>query len=321
MAKSDAWIWQVDQAVTEIDDGLWLIDVGFQGRAQVVAAYLLAGDDELALIETGPASTLTNLRAAVAHLGFDIDRLGGGVVTHIHLDHAGASGMLAAANPDFRLYVHPRGAPHMSDPGKLIASATRIYGDQMDELWGEMRPIPEHQIIPLDDHQTLRLAGRDLQIVFTPGHASHHLAILDRATNGIFTGDVGAVRMPGQDYICPPTPPPDLDRDLWVESISRLQAMQPERLYLTHFGVVSDASKHLERIIPAVDQFIQIGERALAEGADQETMTAAIQAQVRADLDSGDPEVLANYESATPSYMAAMGLTRYLTKRAERAAQ
>ncbi|MCA9859305.1 MAG: MBL fold metallo-hydrolase [Thermomicrobiales bacterium] len=307
--------WTLEASVDELDHGLYLLDLGFQNRKQVVAAYLLVSDDELVLIETGPGSTIDHLRRAMRRIGFtsrDLTRI---FVTHIHLDHAGAAGLLARENPALTVHVHPFGAPHLVDPTKLINSATRIYGDQMGPLWGEFAPIPENQVVPFEDEQVLRVAGRDIQVYFTPGHAWHHVAFWDRGTGTLFTGDVGGVRMPGQTYVCAPTPPPDLDPGAWANSVARMEALHPRRLCLTHFGPVYDPGYHLSQVMPEVEKFIGLGGDLFERGADQDRVRQALTAQMTADLGGADPEVLANYEMATPAYMAAMGIERYVRKR------
>lgn len=310
-----SWDWALGDAIEELDSGLYLIDLGFQGRKEVVAAYLLVSDDDLALIETGPGSTIEHLDRAMKRLGFTFHDLTTVIVSHIHLDHAGAAGLIAGENPTVKVYVHPFGAPHLIDPTKLIASATRIYGDQMVPLWGAFEPIHPDQVVALEDDQTLRVAGRSLQVIFTPGHAWHHVAVLDRSTGTLFTGDVAGVRMPGQRYACAPTPPPDLDPGAWATSVARMQALAPRRLCLTHFGPVYDPVYHLDRVMPEVTTFVDLGVELFERGADQDRVRQAISARMAADLGTGDPEVLANYELATPAYMAAMGIDRYYRKR------
>jgi glyoxylase-like metal-dependent hydrolase (beta-lactamase superfamily II) len=300
---------------TEVDGGGWVIDLGFQGRTGVIGAYLLAGNDELALIETGPSSTLPALLDGIRAAGFDPARLTAILLTHIHLDHAGAAGVLARANPDVAVYVHPVGAPHLIEPSRLVASATRIYGDQMGPLWGEIAPVPEGQIRPLADGETLSVAGRVLAALHTPGHAPHHVVFWDAAAGAAYTGDAGGIRMPGTDYVCPPTPPPDLDPEAWRESVVRLQALAPRRLYPTHYGVYDDAGQHLEQVIPNLDDFLSISQRALAGGADQEQLTTLLHNRMAEALGDVPSDVLVNLEWATPSYRAALGLMRYWRKR------
>lgn len=309
------WDWKLEDAIEEIDAGLYLIDLGFQNRKEVVAAYLLVSDDELALIETGPGSTVEHLRRALKRLGFSVQDLTRILLTHIHLDHAGAAGLLARENPRVMVHVHPFGAPHLIDPTKLINSATRIYGDQMGPLWGEFAPIPANQVVAFDDEQSLRVAGRTLRVFFTPGHAWHHVAFWDQPTSTLFTGDVAGIRMPHHTYVCAPTPPPDLDPGAWANSVARMEALGARRLCLTHFGPVYDPGYHLDQVMPEVNKFIDLGTRLFERGADRDRVRQAMTDQMAADLDSDDPEVLASYEMATPAYMAAMGVERYFRKR------
>ena len=304
-------------AATPIGDGLWLIDLRFQGEPGVVAAYLLAGNDELALIETGPSSTLPALRAGIRAAGFDPADLTALLVTHIHLDHSGAAGPLVRECPRASVYVHPIGAPHLADPSKLLASATRIYGDRMDELWGEVAPVPAERIVPLDDGVPVSVAGRVLTPIFTPGHASHHAAYWDAAAGVAFTGDGGGVRMQGTAYNCPPTPPPDLDLEAWAESIARLRALGARRVCPTHFGPFDDAEAHLAALLPELGFFVDTARRVLRGGGDQAALTAALHARMLDRLGDVPEATLRHLELATPSYMAALGLTRLLTKRGE----
>jgi glyoxylase-like metal-dependent hydrolase (beta-lactamase superfamily II) len=299
----------------QLDDGLWIIDLGFQGRQGVIAAYLIAGNDEVALIETGPTSTLAALTGGINAAGFAVSDLTAVMPTHIHLDHAGAAGVLARDNANLTVYVHPFGAPHLVDPAKLIASATRIYGDQMGPLWGEIAPVPEPQVRPLADGETIFIAGRTLTALFTPGHANHHIAFWDAASGAVFTGDVGGIRMPGTDYVCAPTPPPELDPAAWVDSIAQLKNLNARRLLLTHYGAFDDVEAHLDQILPHLDDFVAIAEQSVTEGGDQEELTRALHNRMAAELGDVSEDTLVNLEWATPSYMAALGLTRYLGKR------
>jgi glyoxylase-like metal-dependent hydrolase (beta-lactamase superfamily II) len=304
-------------SVTRLDEGLWIIDLGFQGRQEVITAYLLAGGGEVALVETGPTSTLPALIRGINAAGFEVRDLTAAFLTHIHLDHAGAAGVLARDNPNLAVYVHPFGAPHMIDPEKLIASATRIYGDRMEPLWGEIAPVPEDLVRPLKDGETVSTAGRTLTGIFTPGHANHHIAYWDAAAGIAFTGDVGGIRMPGTDYVCAPTPPPELDPAAWAESVARLRALNARRLLLTHYGPFEDVGSHLDQILPHLDDFVAIAEVALERGADQEELTRLLHEEMAAELGNVPEETLINLEWATPSYMAALGLTRFISKRAK----
>jgi len=301
--------------VTRLDEGLWQIDLGFQGTPEVIAAYLLAGNGELALVESGPSSTLPALRAGIEAAGFRVEDITAILVTHIHLDHSGAAGVLLDEAPGARVFVHPVGAPHLVDPARLVSSATRIYGERMGPLWGEVRPIATEKVVALDDGQTLSVAGRVLAALHTPGHAGHHVAFWDAGAGVAFTGDVGGIHIPETDYVCPPTPPPDLDPVAWRASIARLEGLGARRLCLTHFGAVDDPAAHLGALLPELEAFLRLGEEAVVRGDDQAALTATLHARMAERIGDVPLEKLERLEWATPSYMAAMGLTRWVTKR------
>lgn len=319
MTTGDVGVYRSDRAATQLDSGTWLIDLGFQGRGQVVAAYLLVDGQDLALIETGPSSTLPNLFAAIRQAGYDPAGIRQILLTHIHLDHAGATGPLVRDNPGITVYVHPFGVPHLIDPSKLVSSATRIYGDQMDPLWGEVAPVDASRIRTLTDGETLSVAGRDMRVIFTPGHAWHHVAYWDAVSGAAFTGDTGGVRMPGTGYNCPPAPPPDLDPAAWAETVRRLRELGARRWCLTHFGPFDDAAEHLDQLLPELDELLRIGFAALDRGADHDALTRLLHDHVVARLGDVPTGILTNLEWATPSYMAALGITRLHKKRAQRA--
>ncbi|MBA2520797.1 MAG: MBL fold metallo-hydrolase [Chloroflexia bacterium] len=311
-------IWQpvaTAGTATAVDDGTWMIDLGFQERSNVVLAYLLAAGDQLALIESGPTATLPNLLAGITAAGFDPARLTHLLVSHIHLDHSGAAGVLARDNPTLTVFVHPIGAPHLIDPSRLVASATRLYADRMDALWGEVLPVPMAQIAPLADGETIAVAGRVLSAIHTPGHASHHVAYWDPERAALFTGDVGGVRMPGTSYACPPAPPPELDPAAWAISVDRMRALGARHLFLTHGGRFSDVAAHLGQLMPNLAALRALAKTALLAGADHERLTSLIHDGMASHV--SDPEALVDLEWATPSYLAASGLTRFLVKGGE----
>ncbi len=285
-----------------------LIDLMHLGRDRVIGAYEVGG----VVVDPGPASTVEAL----------LDGLGGEapralLLTHIHLDHAGAAGVLARRFPELRVYVHERGAPHLVDPSRLLVSAGRLYGERMDDLWGETVPVPPERVATLADGQELAVVGRMLRVIFTPGHASHHVAFWDVASGSAFTGDVGGVRMAGTGYACPPAPPPDLDPEAWAQSVERLRGLGPRRLCLTHGGPFADVGPHLDQLMPNLEALRALALAALREGADDSTVTALIHDHVAARLGNAAPDVLENLEWAAPSYLAAAGLRRLLVKRGE----
>ena len=211
------------------------IDVMHLGRARVICAHELDG----LIIDPGPTSCLDTLLEA---LGGEQPRAL--LLTHIHLDHAGASGALVQRFPDLPVYVHERGAPHMVDPSKLMKSATQLYGDDMDRLWGAMVPVPEQNIRALSGGETVE----GLHVEYTPGHASHHVTYFDEDAGDAYVGDVGGVRIPPSGFVMAPTPPPDIDLEKWNASLDIVESRKPQRLRLTHFGAVDNVDEHITQM-------------------------------------------------------------------------
>jgi glyoxylase-like metal-dependent hydrolase (beta-lactamase superfamily II) len=295
-----------------------IIDLHFQGVPRVIAAYVLPTDDGVALVEVGPSTTLPRLRAGLEVLGHALHDVRHVLVTHIHLDHAGAAGLVLQAAPDARMYVHEIGAPHVIDPTNLVRSATRIYGDEMETLWGDIVPVSEERVTTVSDGDVLDLGGRELRVVYTPGHASHHVALYDRANDALFTGDVAGIRIPPATNAFPPTPPPDIDIPRWHASIDAIRQMAPQRLWLTHFGEVSEVEAHLSAIDAHLDDWLRNVERLVGEGAEREEIIDWLAGHVRTQMDAtGSVELEPAFALATPYGMAVDGLLRYLRKRDE----
>jgi len=217
--------------------GLDYVDLLFLGRPDIIATAILRGADGVALIDPGPSTTIETLRLSLKHKGIALADVRQLLLTHIHLDHAGATGTLVRENPAIEVVVHERGAPHMADPAKLLASATRLYGEaDMQRLWGEFLPVPRSNLRALQGGETLVAGGRELDVAYTPGHASHHVSYFDRASRVAFVGDTAGIRRGPGTYVMPPTPPPDIDLEIWRESEARILAWDPDTLFLTHFG-------------------------------------------------------------------------------------
>ncbi|HET6763513.1 MAG TPA: MBL fold metallo-hydrolase, partial [Longimicrobiaceae bacterium] len=233
--------------IAEEAPGVVRIDHRWMGTPGLIASYLLGDGDDLALVEAGPASTAGNLLAAIQAAGHDPADVRTILLTHIHLDHAAGTGLLLRHMPRARVVVHPAGAGHLADPSRLLRSATRIYGDRMDALWGPMLPVPADRIDARSD-VAVKAGGRTLMALDTPGHAGHHLAFHDAEAALVFTGDVAGVRLPGCTHVRPPTPPPEFDPELWRSSIARLRSTGAGRLLLTHFGGFGDAERHLDEL-------------------------------------------------------------------------
>lgn len=312
-----------EQQMTTVDarwltDDTGMIDLNFLNIPRVIAAYVLPTSDGIAVIETGPTTVLPTLIEGIRALGLEPADVRHILVTHIHLDHAGAVGTWTRQLPEARFYVHEIGAPHMLDPANLIRSATRIYGDDMQRLWGEFLPVPEERTTVIRDGDPLELGGRILDVVYTPGHASHHVAFHEPATGFAFVGDVGGIRVPPSTFPIPPTPPPDVDIAAWKDSIRKLRELHPTRLLLAHFGPVEDIATHLAGLEASLDTFVALVEDAVIEGVERdaivERMAKYVGQLVEAD---GSPEVERQFSVTVPYGMATDGLLRYLRKRDE----
>jgi glyoxylase-like metal-dependent hydrolase (beta-lactamase superfamily II) len=272
-----------------------VIDVEHLGRPHVIGCWQV---DE-ALVDPGPESSLETLLA-----GLGEERPRALLLTHIHLDHAAATGALVRRWPDLEVYVHERGAPHLVDPGKLLASAERLYGaENMARLWGEILPVPEENVRPLAGGETVL----GMRIAYTPGHASHHVSYLHEESGTAFVGDVAAVRIPGVDLIVPPTPPPDIDVERWLNSIAIVESWRPEHLALTHFGKVDDPLPHLAHVKERLRE-----EADLARELPEDAYEARHRQQVIASSSSDD--AAAEMIQCVPPEYQWRGLNRYWEK-------
>ena len=276
-----------------------VIDVEHLGRPHVIGCWEVGG----ALVDPGPESSVGTVIEA---LGDEQPRAL--LLTHIHLDHAAATGALVRRWPELEVYVHERGAPHLIDPSKLLASAERLYGDRMERLWGEIVPVPEANVKVLTGGETVL----GMQVAYTPGHASHHVCYLHEESGTAFVGDVAAVRIPPSNLVLPPTPPPDIDIETWEDSIGIVEGWRPERLALTHFGAVEDPFPHLALVRERLHE-----EANLARELSEEDYERRHRERVAA---NADPEVAAELLQALPPQYQWRGLDRYWRKRAEREA-
>ncbi len=287
-------------------------DLNFQGREQAIAAYGLPHSDGLVLVECGPGSTLPGLKSALAEHGYGLEDVTHVLLTHIHLDHAGAAGRLARSGA--HIYVHPVGAPHLVEPEKLLASAGRIYGDRMEELWGEFLPVPAESLSSPDDLEEIVIGNLHFIPVNTPGHAEHHYAYLFEDL--CFSGDVGGVRIPGFPYLRIPMPPPELHLERWKASLKRLKSMPFARIAPTHFGIFDDPEWQLNEVERGIDQ----ARRWLEQVMPQEPSNDELRLQFTAWMDAQAREqglnetVSRSYELANPVGMSADGLRRYWCK-------
>ena len=252
----------------EIADKTWFVDVAYQGQARLIACGVLETEAGLLLVDPGPTVSLDRLAGGLALRGFGFDDVCGVLLTHIHLDHAGATGTLVARYPHVQVYVHRIGAKHMIRPERLLASAQRIYGDEMAMRWGDFLPTPEANVHRLDGGETVAVGGRTLEVAYTPGHAIHHVSYLDHATGIAFVGDTAGMRVTGLRYLVPVAPPPDIHLERWHESLDKLRAWNPARLFLTHFGPSGDVRWHLDEVARRLDAWAEEVRLLLQDGGD-----------------------------------------------------
>ena len=278
------------------------IDVMHLGRPHVIACWEVDG----VLVDPGPESSLPTL---IEELGGEQPRAV--LLTHIHLDHAAATGAMVKRWPELEVYVHERGAPHLIDPSKLLASAGRLYGEKLEYLWGKILPVPERNVTVLAGGENVL----GMRVAYTPGHASHHVCYLHEASGTAFVGDVAACRIPPSKLVMPPTPPPDIDIEKWTRSIGIVEGWSPTLLALTHFGPIESPAEHLaivrERLRDEAD---------LAKQLPEPEYEADLQRRIRAQLtaEGHGGETVEELLQAVPTAYQWGGLDRYWRKRAER---
>lgn len=290
------------------------LDLGFQGSRHAIASYLLSDGQGPVLVETGPGSTRETLVDQLAERGIEPPDVRHVLVTHIHLDHAGSAGWWSRQGAT--IWVHEVGAPHLVDPGKLIASASRIYGADMERLWGEILPVEADRVRPLADGDRIEVEGLDLEAVATPGHASHHHAY--RLGSVAFTGDATGVRLPETSWVDLPAPPPEFDRELWKKTLDRLRSLELDQLYPTHFGVVDAVDELLDGVEDQLDASVAFVEAAVGGGLERDEIVERYRAwsRERASATGLGEEDLTCLDVANPRPMSVDGIARYLRKRA-----
>ena len=273
-------------------------------RPRIIGAYLLETDDGPALFDCGPATCVEWLAGGLAEHGLDLTDVRHLLLSHIHLDHAGAAGVLVRRNPRLQVHVSEVGAPHVVDPARLEASARRLYGDAFDELWGELAPVPAENVRVVGE----RVAG--LECFPTPGHASHHVSYLgDDGT--LYAGDAAGVRIEPGRFVLPPCPPPEFELDAWLRTIDDIEQRAPGRLALIHFGVFDDVEAHLDRLRETLGRWTG----RVQDGMDEQTFVAT----ARYDVGQVDPELEEEYDRAAPFWHHYRGIERYWRKRREAA--
>jgi glyoxylase-like metal-dependent hydrolase (beta-lactamase superfamily II) len=297
--------------------GLDYVDLNFLGKPEIIATAVLQGSGGVALIDPGPSTTLPSLRTSLARKGIQVRDVSHVLLTHIHLDHAGVPGTLLRENPAIEVFVHERGAGHMIDPARLIASATRLYGEgDMDRLWGEFLPVPAANVRRLGGGETISIVGREIDVAYTPGHASHHVSYFDRASRVAFVGDTAGIRRQSP-YVMPPTPPPDIDLELWRESEDRILAWDPDTLFLTHFGPFHGARVQFQQLRENIESWNRIVRRLIADPVltDVQRQDAFVEEALRHLRRAVGEQEAEQYGRAGRLDYSWQGLSRYWRKR------
>src|SRR5688572_17923537 len=297
-----------------LSHGLSSVDLLFLGRSQAIATAVIQSAGGVALVDPGPTTCLPTLELELQRQGVrwaDVRKI---LLTHIHLDHAGATGTIVREHPHIGVFVHERGARHMADPAKLIESATRLYGERMNVLWGEIAPVPREALVALTGGERIEAGGRTFDVAYTPGHAAHHVSYLDASSGVAFVGDTAGVCIDG-GYALPPTPPPDIDLAAWRSSLDRIQAWSPDTLFVTHFGPVSHVRPHLETLWSHLEEMADWVRRTLADPGTDEDRSRTFADQLRQQMrrEMTDAQVAA-YPVAAPFEQLWLGLARYWRK-------
>jgi glyoxylase-like metal-dependent hydrolase (beta-lactamase superfamily II) len=301
-------------------DSTTVLDLNWMGRPRSIGAVLLESDGHCAILDPGPASTLETLRAQLQSRGLSVSRLDAILLTHIHLDHAGATGSLLRENPSLRVFVHSKGAVHLADPSKLLASAGRLWGDDLQRLFGETLPVPEQNIQILEGSETVLVGTRKLEVIYTPGHASHHVTYFDDFEGVAFAGDTAGIRIANGPYIMPATPPPDIDLAVWEQSFASILDRQPSRLFVTHFGYAENPAQHIADFRERLHFWAEIAEQAMQSSSDiavaLQSFLEQTQTEMRKYLSEADAEQHA-FTAGLP--LSFLGLARHIRKRSSAA--
>jgi glyoxylase-like metal-dependent hydrolase (beta-lactamase superfamily II) len=303
--------------MTSLASGVDYVDIQFLGYPDVIATAVLHGPGGVALVDPGPSTSLGNLQTALGRMGIEMRDVRQILLTHIHLDHAGSTGTLLRQHPDIEVFVHERGAPHLIDPGKLVASAGRLYGQDMERLWGEILPVPANALRVLSGGERLAAGGRALDVAYTPGHASHHVTYFEPSAGIAFVGDTAGICRGSGTYVMPAAPPPDIDLERWRESEASILAWSPDTLFLTHFGPHHGARPHFQQLMDHLADWSRIVRRVIAdpdttEEVKQETFVAEATQEVRRAVGPAEAELYARAVSLHYSYQ---GLARYWRKK------
>jgi glyoxylase-like metal-dependent hydrolase (beta-lactamase superfamily II) len=299
----------------EAAPGIRAIDTNMFGRDRLTSAYLVDADQP-AIVETGPTTSVDAVREGLSALGIGASDLAHIVVTHIHLDHAGGAGALAAHYPEATVWVHERGAPHLADPDRLVSSAGRIYGpERLLELFGPVHPVPTERLRAVADGDRVSLGNRTLDVLYTPGHAGHHVALIDDRTRAVFVGDAMGIFLPDVRVLRPATPPPEFDLELAVQSVERIREAGPSAVLFSHFGPDREVDELCDLAIDRLQRWTSVTEEALRTTDDLSEVVRRLRTETEGiDVSDGPPDDRVRYEFLSSYEMNANGLVRYLRR-------
>lgn len=296
------------------------LDDNWMGRPKSIGTALLESDANRAIVDPGPGSTLDTLKKQLRAHGVSVNELDAILLTHIHLDHAGATGALVRENPRVAVYVHRLGAPHMIDPSKLLASAARLWPDTLQQLFGEAVPVPQQNLHILEGGETISLGSRKIEVAYTPGHASHHVSYFEDTEGVAFVGDTAGIKIEGHSYVMPATPPPDIDLQIWDGSFATILERKPKRLFLTHFGYSDNPASHITQFRERLHRWMEMTEKILQSASSDEAAMESFMAQARAEISEHLPlQDVDQYAATAGLNLSFLGLARLARKRAQAA--
>ena len=293
------------------------IDLNFCDTPKSIATGVYVGDGGAVLIDPGPGSCIDTLRASLAAQGIGVDDIDSILITHIHLDHAGATGLLVRDNPRIRVFVHEKGAPHVVDPSKLINSANQLWGvEGVARLWGQVIPVSESNLQVLGERARITAGGRTFDVRYTPGHASHHVSYFDDRSGLVWAGDTAGLRFTSKVFTLPPTPPPDIDLEAWRDSLAKIRDWKPETVFITHFGPYAGAAAHLDHIETSLRDVAEMARRAIQTDASDEAKYERFKEDVFAYVRGAvDEQEMRPLEFVGPLEFNWRGLVRYWKKK------
>jgi glyoxylase-like metal-dependent hydrolase (beta-lactamase superfamily II) len=298
------------------------LDDNWMGRARSIGTALVESDGHRAIVDPGPGSTRETLESELLARGVALSDLEAILLTHIHLDHAGATGALVRENPRVAVYVHKLGAPHLIDPSKLLASAARLWPDNLQQLFGEMVPVPAENVCIVEGGETIPLGSRKIEVAYTPGHASHHVSYFESIEGVAFVGDTTGIRIEGHCFAMPATPPPDIDLHIWDSSFKTILERKPNQLFLTHFGFSENPAAHIAQFRERLHRWMETTEKILqtadSDAEAMESFMATMRAEIAQHLPAGDVE---QYLQTAGLNLSFLGLARHARKRAEAASK